>query len=180
MPAIDTVAVGDVDTEVLEQLARGLAQELAAEVAVRAPVPLPPDTYNAGRCQYSSTEVLRHVSGTSRPAPGILLAVTSADLYVPELNFVFGEAHPATRSCIISLARLGVARADARAGSPAGRERLLERALTEAIHEIGHVLGLGHCSCRTCVMFFSNSILDTDRKGHRFCDKCCQRAAKSY
>ncbi|CUS96705.1 matrixin family metalloprotease, partial [Candidatus Kryptobacter tengchongensis] len=52
-------------------------------------------------------------------------------------------------------------------------QKLFEkRVLTEAVHEIGHLLNLKHCSNPNCVMFFSNSILDTDRKGFLFCNGC--------
>ena len=34
------------------------------------------------------------------------------------------------------------------------------------------VFGLPHCHRRDCVMFFSNTLADTDAKGWRFCDMC--------
>lgn len=180
MLAVDLVCVGDVDAEVLDFVMAGVAREIEAEVTPAGTVPIPPETYDAERRQYSSSRVLERLSGKARRlglgcpdgeavAPGtVLLAVTSVDLYVPELNFVFGEALPAERACIISLARLGTSRE----GKPVPREVMNERALKEAVHEIGHLLGLGHCSRRDCVMFFSNSILDTDRKGHELCAAC--------
>jgi len=51
-------------------------------------------------------------------------------------------------------------------------ELFLRRALTEAVHEVGHLLGIGHCPQPTCVMHFSNSLYDTDRKGPTFCSRC--------
>lgn len=47
-----------------------------------------------------------------------------------------------------------------------------KRVLTEAVHELGHTYGLGHCKNLRCVMFFSNSLVDTDRKGPEFCPDC--------
>jgi len=46
---------------------------------------------------------------------------------------------------------------------------LERRAATEAIHELGHTYGLSHCSDPTCVMWFSNTLSESDRKGTRFC-----------
>jgi archaemetzincin len=51
------------------------------------------------------------------------------------------------------------------------------RALKEAVHELGHSLGLQHCPRSLCVMHFSNSIFDTDKKQSFFCDQCYLQAA---
>ena len=196
MLAVNIVCVGDVDSEVVDFVSAGLAQDLEATVTGLDPVALPRETYDPHRRQYSSTGILQSLQGVEslrslrglkppspEPPPGekasepvlpvlpVLLAITSVDLFVPELNFVFGEAHPSESSCIISLARLGYSYQ----GAPVPRNVLLERALKEAIHEIGHVLGLGHCGRRTCVMFFSNSIRDTDTKLRAFCPSCLRR-----
>jgi archaemetzincin len=50
-------------------------------------------------------------------------------------------------------------------------EILALRTLKEAVHELGHALALKHCQRNLCVMYFSNSILDTDKKQSLFCGK---------
>jgi len=84
------------------------------------------------------------------------------------MNFVFGEAIINGKVAVISLYRLDTRRY----GNQGGAARYLERALKEAVHELGHTFGLEHCGDPRCVMFFSNSLLDTDRKGSVFCPAC--------
>ena len=98
----------------------------------------------------------------------LVLGVTALDLFVPRLNFVFGLAELQQNCAIISVARL-----DPRFYNQAPDLALLqERALKEAIHELGHLLGLPHCRDSRCIMFFSNTLADTDRKGPGFCRAC--------
>jgi archaemetzincin len=92
------------------------------------------------------------------------LGVTSFDLYVPGMNFVFGEARCPGNVAVISTARL----------KPKARNSRLfkERVVKEATHEVGHMLGLRHCDDVFCVMHFSERIDDTDEKHWAFCESC--------
>lgn len=47
----------------------------------------------------------------------------------------------------------------------------------ESIHEMGHTLGLEHYPRSFCVMYFSDSIFDTDKKQSLFCDQCFLQAS---
>ena len=94
-----------------------------------------------------------------------LLGLTALDLYVPGMNFVFGEARLPGRVGVVSTYRL-------KPKSPKYGKILEERVLKEAVHEIGHMLGLRHCLNDSCVMYFSESLSDTDRKMAEFCKIC--------
>jgi archaemetzincin len=100
-----------------------------------------------------------------------LLGVTDVDLFVPELNFVFGEADARRGVAIFSLARLHT---DGRRA----RTVFLKRAATEAVHELGHTYGLDHCADSCCVMWFSNTLAETDRKGLAMCPDHRSRLAR--
>lgn len=124
--------------------------------------------FNATRGQYNSSVILGKISKSYRNfAVDRILAVVDVDLYVPNLNFVFGEAECPGFAALISTFRL----------KPEfygyGDDTLyVSRVEKEAVHELGHTVGLKHCSNPRCVMRFSNSILDTDRKNDRFCSVC--------
>jgi archaemetzincin len=92
--------------------------------------------------------------------------VTCRDLYVEGLNFVFGLADSPGKAAVISLHRLH---------ADADGALFRARAVKEAMHELGHTRGLRHCADSRCVMAFSKSLADTDRKGKEFCSRCAQK-----
>ncbi len=165
--------VGRVAADALRFIQDGLKTIIPENefVTVEKTIELPRSAYSAGRRQYHSTQILSEISRFAQAADveaDLVLGVTDIDLYVPGYNFVFGEAGCPGKVALISLARLRPEFYD-----EAPNQKLLqERALKEAVHEIGHALGLKHCTNPSCVMFFSLSIKDTDKKGVNFCDDC--------
>jgi archaemetzincin len=160
------VPIGDIDTKLLQELAETLSDRFPITFTVGKPMEIPEGAYNSRRNQYHSTTILDDLA--ERYDNEKVLGVIDKDLYVPELNFVFGEADLSGRVCIISITRLR----QEYYGLPEDEKVFRERVVKEAVHELGHTYGLGHCSNPKCVMFFSNSLLDTDRKSSEFCEKC--------
>jgi len=150
--------------DVQVELRRVLAWGFDAEIITMPGIPLPSSAYDRLRGQYHSTPILRQLGRVKPRQAERLLGVADVDLYVPELNFVFGEADARHGVAICSLARLRQQGSD-----PSARALFLKRAATEAIHELGHTYGLDHCSSSRCVMWFSNTLAETDRKGLAFC-----------
>jgi archaemetzincin len=161
------VPLGEVDKKVMERLPVDLSNIFNEQVEVGQGMPHPDYAYNKKRNQYLSTALLKTLMEQKEyMAYGKVLGVVDQDLYVPELNFVFGEA--GQRAAVISLTRLR----QEFYRLPQDQNLFYKRALTEAVHELGHTNGLGHCRSPQCVMFFSNSLMDTDRKGQNFCLEC--------
>ena len=125
--------------------------------------------YNPQRKQYLSSELLSSLQESA--GEGRLVGITEVDLYVPRLNFVFGEANVLAGTAIVSLCRLR----QEYYGLAPDEALFLERATKEVVHELGHTFGLGHCPNHKCVMHFSNSLADTDFKETTFCSKCRPR-----
>jgi archaemetzincin len=161
------VAVGEIDREMMDWLKNDLSAVFNKKVIIGDGMPEPDYAYHKKRKQYLSTAILNAIFEKKEYASyEKILGILDHDLYVPELNFVFGEA--SRKVAVISLTRLR----QMFYHLPEDRDLFHQRVLTEAVHELGHTFGLGHCKNPRCVMFFSNSLMDTDRKGFEFCPKC--------
>lgn len=183
MKLIQLLPIGDLD--------RKLASEVGAELSARfgARCELLPNSFDVEpalhpeRQQYYSTELLARMEQLrwSNPTPDQagthpanawrLLALTSLDLYIPTLIFVFGEAQLAGPCAVVSTFRLR----QEFYGLPADRALLRERLLKEAVHELGHTLNLKHCDDYRCVMAPSHSVEWVDLKSASFCPACQAR-----
>jgi len=174
---IGILSVGEIAPEVLDGLAHGLVKTYpdAACTIVKKVLPVPKSAFDKKRNQYSSSVILNEVKvyASKNEKFHRVLGVVDVDLFVPELNYVFGEAYTPGRAALISLWRLK----PQFYGEIAGSAVFMLRALKESIHELGHTLGLQHCPRSLCVMHFSNSIFDTDKKQSLLCDQCYLEAA---
>jgi len=164
---IEIVSIGSIDADILEYLVHLLSERFNATVSVGSKITIGRFHEDELRKQYLSTAMLRALRDVQN-LDSLLLGVADVDLYVPSLNFVFGEAAPPARVAVISLVRLR----PAFYGLQEDRRLFLERVGKEAVHEVGHILHLQHCTQRSCVMFFSNSLVDTDLKEDQFCQRC--------
>jgi archaemetzincin len=161
------VAIGTVDQIVMDWLKNDLNTVFNKSITLGKGMLEPLYAFNKKRNQYLSKAILNAVTEQKEYLPyEKILGIVDHDLFVPELNFVFGEA--SNKVAVISLTRLR------QTFYHLNEDQNLfhQRVLTEAVHELAHTYGLGHCSNFRCVMFFSNSLMDTDRKGSEFCPKC--------
>lgn len=155
-------------TSLLDTLAHDLERLIGVRTREFPPWFDPEDAYDPSRGQYLSTRLLALLDdGPGRRFPRVL-GVTGADLFVPVLTYVFGEAQLHGRAAVVSIQRL---RPEAY-GLPADPERLARRLTVEAAHELGHCDGLLHCADDACVMHASTYVEEIDLKPAERCGRC--------
>jgi archaemetzincin len=156
--------------EPAENLLEGVRLCVSREYGVAVRVGLAParpeEAFDVRRGQYSSSRILAWLNDRHEGVPRVL-GLTDADLFIPILTFVFGEAQLGGRAAVVSTARLGDA--PQIPGEPA---RIALRLQKEAVHELGHTFGLLHCRDARCAMARSPSLRQVDAKSPALCRAC--------
>lgn len=173
MKLLQLLPIGELDGSLLEAIGPRLAQQFRVPWDVLAPGLDPKPAYHAERQQYHSTELLGRMARYVGPESWRLLGVTSSDLYIPILTFVFGEAQLGGTAAVVSTHRLR----QEFYGLPADVELLHQRLLKEAVHELGHTVDLRHCEDYRCAMAASHAVEWIDLKDIALCPSCEERAA---
>ncbi|MGB2870108.1 MAG: archaemetzincin family Zn-dependent metalloprotease [Bacteroidota bacterium] len=137
-------------------------------VLARSPLADLSFAYDSSRNQYYSTALLSSILEIYPKYDGKILAVTSMDLYVPVLTYVFGEAQLDGTAAIVSTYRLH----ESLYGLPEDDTLYRERVVKECVHELGHTFGLVHCHNFECVMHSSSAVEEVDLKKAEFCERC--------
>ena len=173
MKTLKIMPFGEISQELLDAISEELRYTFNILCDILGPAGLPKEYYNQFRHQFVADRVLDFLSERFK---GNILAVTDEDLYSERLSFIFGQAELPGRVAIVSIHRL-----DLKFYKQKGDKNLLkERTVKEAVHEVGHALfGLTHCPNHRCVMCFSNTIVDVDRKDKNLCDVCKARVGLS-
>ncbi|HYL45790.1 MAG TPA: archaemetzincin [Candidatus Limnocylindrales bacterium] len=168
MKTIQLLPLGKISPALLAELREGLAREYSVPCETLPPEPEPAYAFSAGRQQYSSTEILAKLAAHPGLDGAKVLGVVSADLFIPILTFVFGEAQLRGSCAVISTFRLR----QEFYGLPADEDLLARRTIKEAVHELGHTLGIPHCEDYNCVMAPSHAVEWIDLKKASFCEAC--------
>lgn len=160
--------VGKVGEDTLTVMARFIGEMFGFDAVRHTSFPEPDFAFDVRRGQYSSTLILQNLAKVCPPDAVKFLAVTEADLFIPMMTFVFGQAQLSGKVALVSLARLS----QDFYGLPVNNDLKIRRARKEVAHELGHTFGLVHCRDRSCIMSLSTEILQIDVKSEDFCPGC--------
>jgi archaemetzincin len=162
----------EIDSSELKTAVEALEKTNLIEIELADELCLFESCFNRARRQYEAGCLLDKFRVAAGKLSGKKLWLVSKDLYIPGNNFVFGLAELEGELGIVSTIRLKT--------GALGKPGYFKRLRTEVIHEVFHLLGLGHCSNPYCVMYFSNSLIDSDRKGEEPCAVCAEKLRLRY
>ena len=171
MKLLQLLPIGNFDGRLLRELAPAMANLFRIPTEILA-VRLDPEfAYHGERQQFHSSEILQAMQSYVKADSWRILGITSLDLYIPILTFVFGEAQIGGPCGLVSSHRL----CQEFYGLPADAGLLQQRLLKEAVHEIGHTLDLTHCEDYQCAMAPSHAVEWIDLKESTLCSSCQAR-----
>jgi len=170
---LQLLPVGKLDDGLLAKLAPALAKTFQVPCELLGSSLDPDFAFHGERQQHHSSEILARMQGLVTPATWRLLGVTAADLYIPILTFVFGEAQMGGPCAVVSLHRLR----QEFYGLPKDEAILRQRLLKEAVHELGHTVSLTHCADYRCAMAPSHAVEWIDLKERWLCETCQKKAS---
>jgi archaemetzincin len=165
---IGVVPVGEVPEVASKVIAAHIHGYFNLHAEILPVVASPSHAYDERRLQYNAVRVLQAVKSCVSQNHEKVVGVIDADLFVPVLTYVFGEAEQGGRCAVVSLYRLKTTPN----GSHSPLPLILERLAKVAIHELGHLYNLVHCMDSKCLMHFSGNLQDLDKVPLYFCRYC--------
>ena len=149
--------VGEIDTAYLKVIAGSFLGELRIKSLILPPLDHPDYAFDKRRVQYNAGIIINRLETMKFKGCSKIIALIDADLFIPVFSYVLGEARMGGKCALASLYRL---------------KQSSERAAKVALHEFGHLMNLGHCHEKICVMKFSKNIEQLDSISTIFCKYC--------
>jgi archaemetzincin len=149
---------------VVDELSKRYSSKILVDI-LEIPVE---NAHSANRSQYYSTQIIANSVDRTFHLEGKVLILTSLDLFIPALTYIFGEAQLGGKHSIVSACRLH----EEFYSGITNESLLIERTIKEVFHELGHNFGLKHCADWDCVMHSSPGIEEVDIKGKFYCRNC--------
>ena len=159
--------IGEIDTKLLRPVSNKILNTFGCQTEVISDIIDIDFAFDPDRNQYNSTLILEKLADVAPSQTLKLLAITNADLFIPILTYVYGEAQLDGKTSIISTCRLNEG-----VSSLCDEDTFLQRVVKEAIHELGHTFNLRHCNDKACIMHYCRSINDVDGKSDQLCRYC--------
>lgn len=166
---VDVVPIGDVPAQVKREASGALRSVYNTDVTLHETQTIPSGSYDSSRDQYRAEDFIELASRVGEADKNI--AITVKDLFYRRRNYVFGLAYLDGNASVVSTYRLQTS-SDGGFSNKSANEIFADRVRKEVIHEMGHTFGLEHCDNHRCVMNFSPTVREVDRKEENLCGSC--------
>lgn len=168
MRTLYLVALGHVDAPLMDAAERTVLDWFPFDVTRMQEIRIEQDWFRPARAQYESVPMMQTLAAALPAGGARILGLTTVDISIPMLSFLFGQAQFNGPVALVSAARLR----QEFYGMPADEPLLLERLTKEVLHELGHTSGLIHCPAAECAMSLATHIGLVDTKQPAFCKAC--------
>jgi len=162
------IALGPLSEVAVRVVAANLQAVLKLPVEALPPQGIPESAFQKHRQQYDAGLIIKQLSAGPFHDYLKIAAVTSVDLCIPILTYVFGEAEMGGKVAVISDFRLR----HNEDGSLAPLDIYYERLAKVALHEVAHTFTLYHCDSPTCLMHYCSKVRQLDQIELFFCSRC--------
>ena len=165
---IVVIPMGEVDFVMVNRLATALGPIFNRSVDILKGMRTPEESYNIIRNQYYTQVLLSKIERTKSNTREKVIAVCEEDLYVPDEHYVISSADHVSGTAVVSLYHLR----QEFYGLPEDDSLIYPRLFKEAIHRLSNLFGLSDCRNPKCVNYYSQVMMEIDRKNERLCDLC--------
>jgi predicted Zn-dependent protease len=168
---IVVIPMGDVDFVMVNKLATAIGPIFNRSVDILKGMKMPQESYNIVRNQYYAQVLMAKIERTKANNREKVIAICEEDLYVPDENYVISAADPVSGAAAVSLYHLR----QEFYGLPEDDAKIYPRLYKEAVHRLVHLFGVSECRNPKCVNYYSQLMLDIDRKRPKLCDLCVRQ-----
>ncbi|MFO7883289.1 MAG: zinc metallopeptidase [Desulfobacteraceae bacterium] len=156
---VGVLPMGEIDRIIPRAVAAQITGAFGIEAEVLPVAPCPAYAFDSRRVQYNAGLIIKKLEKKQFSGFTKVVALFDDDLFIPVFSFVLGEARMGGRCALVSIYRL--------------KQDPL-RAVKVAMHEFGHLMSLGHCMEKGCVMNFSKDIEHLDKISPGMCRFCVE------
>lgn len=168
MSVIYIAPVGEVDEAILKRIIPCLEERFLFTFSVLPCLSVPDRAFNSAKKKYLASLICDSIKSSLPDDARYTLGITSVDTFEDSSNFIYNVSSAEDSVGLVSIHRL----AHSGVKDSLEHDLVFQRILKETTHELGHLLGFRHCFNNSCVMYFSYSINDTDKKEAFFCQEC--------
>ncbi len=162
------VSFGIIGQVFLKDLIAALEKELGISVELAVSHYDLTRFYDPARRQYDANKIIHYLHDQYRLNEAKVIGILPADIFIPILTYVIGQAVFNGSAGVVSFFRLK----NELYGLKQDERLLFDRFYKEVLHEIGHIFGLRHCVSPVCIMRPATYVEEVDEKKPAFCENC--------